>query len=193
MSIPLSLAFSASVSRISPVPPPNSVVKHSRKFLLMASNASTNFRLGDLIDFPDRLLGVADRIDQVLPLRGEELLALKGDLVLFERRRIDRPQRFDLGLHFLVEPLGFAERFCVERVLEFRKLRERNAQFLPAGLVEEPAARIGGGLRPLPTWFFRACPASMRTRSSLSASSTAASSARLAVSSLASSATCASR
>ncbi len=40
MSMPDSVRFASSVSRISPMPPPNSVLNISRKFSLIASKAS---------------------------------------------------------------------------------------------------------------------------------------------------------
>ena len=49
----------------------------------MASKASENFCRDNLFDFLDRLLGVADGVDEVLTLRAQEVVALLRFLELF--------------------------------------------------------------------------------------------------------------
>ena len=88
---------SSSVRRISPMPPPNSVWN-----MLPEVRVDRLERFGEPfarfhVDLLDGLLGVADGIEQVLPLRVQEVVALLRFLELFERLRIHRPQRFDLA------------------------------------------------------------------------------------------------
>ena len=59
------------------------------------------------VELLDGFLGVADRIEQVLALRVQELVALLRFVKFFERLRIHRTQRFDARADFLVALLGF--------------------------------------------------------------------------------------
>ena len=111
MSMPLSLTFSSSVRRISPEPPPNSVRKHCLKFSLMARKASEKRVPGELVDLLNRLLGVPNRIEQILALGGEEVLAELGFLELFEGREIDGAEVLDLRSGLLVRALGGLQDF----------------------------------------------------------------------------------
>ncbi len=92
------------------------------------------------VELLDGFLGIADGIEQVLSLRVQELVALLRLVILFERLRIHRAQRFDAGTDFLIALLGF---FDVDRLSAFRfrllrgcDLARRGAQFLAAGFVE---------------------------------------------------------
>ena len=92
------------------------------------------------VELLDGFLGIADGIEQVLALRVQELVALLRFVILFERLRIHRAQRFDAGADFLIALLGFfnvdglgAFRF---RLLRGRDLAGGGAQFLAAGFVE---------------------------------------------------------
>ena len=58
--------------------------------------------LREFVDLLNRLLGVADRIEQILPLRGQEVVPLLRLLELLQRRRIHRAQVFDLRPGLLV-------------------------------------------------------------------------------------------
>ena len=101
MSMPLSLTFVSSVSRISPDPPPNSVWNACLKFSLIALKASVNLFFEILVDLLDRLLGIANGVEQILPLRGQEVLPLLRFLELLLGRRIHRAEVLDLRLRFL--------------------------------------------------------------------------------------------
>ncbi len=108
MSMPQSVRFVSSVRRISPDPPPNSVWNASRKLLVDGLERFGEFLARYFVDLLDRFLGVADGIEQVLPLRAQEIVALLALLEFLERLRIDRPQRFDARADLVVLPLGFA-------------------------------------------------------------------------------------
>ena len=50
---------------------------------------------GNFVDVLDGFFSITDGVDQVLPLRAQEILALLALLILFERLRVDRPEPFD--------------------------------------------------------------------------------------------------
>ena len=137
ISMPLSAMFSWSVSRISPVPPPNSVWNPTRKLALMASKASENFWRRNQVDFLNRLLGVADGIDQVLALGAQEIVALLRLLILLHGGGVDRAQPFDTAAHLVGRLLGFGDGVAIRNgVVGGGEFLHRAAQFLAAGFVE---------------------------------------------------------
>ncbi len=69
MSMPLSLMFVSSVRRISPEPPPNKRLECLFEILVDRLERFGEPVLRVFVDFLNRLLGVADGIEQVLPLR----------------------------------------------------------------------------------------------------------------------------
>ena len=81
--------------------------------------------------------GVADGIEQVLPLGVQEVVALLRFLEFFERLRIHRAQRFDARLHFLILLLGFFQtRFIQNRLFARGKLFQGRVELLAAGFVQ---------------------------------------------------------
>ena len=109
MSMPDSARFSWSVSRISPVPPPNSVWNATAEIGVDGLEGLGEFLARNLVDLLDGLLGVANGIDQVLPLRAQEILALLRFLELLHGRRVHRSQRLDAVAHFGGRLLGFGD------------------------------------------------------------------------------------
>ena len=94
--------FSWSVSRISPVPPPNSVWNTSLEVLVDGVEGLGELLARDQVDLLDGLFGVADGIEQVLPLRAQEVVALLRFLELLERLRVHRAEGFDRLPHLVV-------------------------------------------------------------------------------------------
>ena len=91
----------------------------------------------DQIDLLNRPLRIPDRIDQVLPLRAQEVVALLRLLILFHRRRIHRAQRFDAPAHLVRRLLGFRDRLRVRhRFVRRNQFLHRDAQLLAARLVQ---------------------------------------------------------
>ena len=86
----------------------------------------------------NRLFGVADGIEQVLPLRVQEVVALLGFLKFFERLRIHGAQRLDLRADFLIALLRLPPR----RLRRARRLRadahlgRGGVQLLAAGFIQ---------------------------------------------------------
>ncbi len=137
------------------------------------------------VEFLNRFLGIADRIEQVLPLRVQEIVALLRFLELFERLRIHRTQRLDPRADFLIALLGFGHARLQSS--GFLGLRSRAASSAAAN-------RMFSSLRLVSSRYFssacllhqfqfdlvRAAPARsvLRCASACSASSSAASAAR---------------
>jgi len=115
MSMPLSARLVSSVSRISPRPPPNSTRKITRKWSLTASKASLKAPPRFNVQLLNRLLRIADGIEQILALRVQEVVALLRLLEFFQRLRIHRPQSLNPRPHFLVTLLGFRHTGLVQR------------------------------------------------------------------------------
>ena len=68
----------------------------------MRSKASANFWRDTRSISRDGLLGVADGIEQILPLGAQEILPLRGFLKFFHGLRVHRTQRLDACADFLV-------------------------------------------------------------------------------------------
>ena len=135
MSIPLSARLASSVRRISPWPPPNSVRNMLRKWSLIASKASLNRLPRFDVQLLNRLLGIADRIEQILPLRVEEVVALLRFLKFFQRLRIHRAQRLNPRANLLILLLRFRHARFVERSVVFCRSRHfrRGRKSVPCG------------------------------------------------------------
>jgi hypothetical protein len=137
MSMPDSIAFSTSFRRISPMPPPNSVRNMPRKFSLMAFEGFGEALAGLDVDLGYGLLGVADGVEQVLPLSVEKIVPLLGLVELLHRFGVDRAQGVDLAAEFLALLFDFRQTYFVEdRFVAFRNLLQRAAELLVAGLLE---------------------------------------------------------
>ena len=116
------------------MPPPNSVWKISRKLRVdrLEGLGESSARLD--VDLLDRLLGVADRIEQVLALRVQEVVALLRFLVLLQRLRIHRAQRLDAGAATpLYLSLGLGEADFVESRFVRRRRVPPAARSVPCG------------------------------------------------------------
>ncbi len=152
MSMPLSFAFDSSVSRISPEPPPNSVWNACLKFSLMAVNASWK-RVRETTSISvNGLLRIADRIEQVLPLRGQEVLPLLRFLELLQRLRIDRSQALRSCPRTSWYPRSTSFRSCCgSGVAPTFRSESRAIQFFPAGLFQE--LQLGFACAPDPLRF----------------------------------------
>ena len=106
----------------------------------------------DRVDFVDRFLGVADRVQQVLPLGVEKLVALLRLFVLLQGKHVHRAEGSDLRFQVLVEVFGFGQLLRSALPEVRRELGERTLQLAPAGFVlvldvgvqlDEP--QLGGG------------------------------------------------
>ncbi len=89
----------------------------------------------------DRLLRIANGIEQILPLRVEEVVALLRFLEFLESLGIHRPQGLDARANFLVPLLRFRHAGLVQRNIFFPgqaggDLRRRGVQLLAAGFVQ---------------------------------------------------------
>ena len=101
-------------------------------------------RLGEFlarhqVDLLNRLLGVADGIDQVLPLRAQEVVALLRFLELFHGRRVHRAQRLDAAAHFAGTACSASAMASAsgDGSSARSQFLHRAVQFLAAGLVQE--------------------------------------------------------
>ena len=89
----------------------------------------------DLIDLADGGRGIFDRIQQIFALGFEELVALRGFLVLFERHHVDRAHGVEAGAHFAVR-LIFGGKFVASKHRNRRishQYRTFHAEFVQAG------------------------------------------------------------
>ena len=168
------------MSRISPVPPPNSGGEADLEIGVDGFEGLGELLARDLVDFLDGLLGIADGIDQVLALRAQEVVALLGFLKLFHGRGVDRAQRFDAVADFVGRLFGLGDGVGIgDRRLGVGQFHDRAVELLAAGLVEEfqlglLADQVHFDLRAL----LHASPA-RPARSSLSSSSPARSLSRM--------------
>src|ERR1017187_8880001 len=95
------------------------------------------FPARNLVDLLNRLLRVAYGIDQVLPLRGQEIQALLRFLELLQRGGIYRSQRFDPLADLDRRPLGFfAGGGLGNRVVRRGQFLHRAVQIPSADLVQ---------------------------------------------------------
>ena len=62
-------------------------------------------RFGDAVDFLDGLFGVADRVEQVLPLGAQEVVPLLRIFKFLKGFRVNGAERFDLGLNLFIKVL----------------------------------------------------------------------------------------
>ena len=90
MSMPDSAMLVSSVSRISPMPPPNSVRNISRKIAVDRLEGIGEPLARFHVDIVNGFLGVANGIEQILPLGVQEIVALLRFLKFFQSLRIHR-------------------------------------------------------------------------------------------------------
>ena len=90
------------------------------------------------VDLLDRLLRIANGVQQILPLRIEEVVTLLRLLKLFERLRIHRAHRLNAAPYLLILLLGFQQLHLVRLNLHRgSELLNRSAQLLARRLLEE--------------------------------------------------------
>src|ERR1019366_1152447 len=95
------------------------------------------FLAGNQVDFLNRLLGVADGIDQVLTLGAEEIVALLGLLILLHGGGVDGAETFDTVAHLVGRLLGIGHGVAIgDGVVGGGEVLHGAAQFLAAGFVE---------------------------------------------------------
>jgi len=89
------------------------------------------------IDFMDRLLGIANGVEQILALRIQEVVPLLGFFKLLHSLSVHRAQRFNPRPHVLVALLRFRQAVFIQHSL-FRlcHLIQAGVQFLAAGLFQ---------------------------------------------------------
>ena len=96
MSMPLSSGSDSSSSMMPALPPPNSVENVAWKFVVDRGERFAEARVRRFVDLADRLVGLRDRVDEVLVLRGQEDVALLELLRLLDRHHVDRAHALDL-------------------------------------------------------------------------------------------------
>ena len=147
MSMPASPELSASVKRISAVPPPKMVWNASEKFVLMACEGLLKFFLGDDVQLRDGLLRVRDGLQQVVALARQEGEALLAFVEFLQRHHVHRAHGLDALFHFAIAGFGGRQFFAAhERSFRGDQVLGLRVHFRHAGLAQMLAVGIVAGL-----------------------------------------------